>query len=340
MTGTLARNYALDNAKLFLVFLVVLGHILEPTIDTNTANKSIYLFIYIFHMPMFALISGMVSKKNLSTESIHKITVSLIIPLLVFQFLYESVEIISNGKLSNYTIHFQPYWILWYLLSLFFWRIGLYCISSFKFPLSLVLCVAILAGCFSETGYYLAISRTLTFFPFFVLGNKLTVDFLKKLNFKNSKLICGMVLFVIFCLCFVNRNIDYRWLWGSYSYPSLGYGSISGSFLRIFIYFISLIAGISFLALVPQSAPFMKLGAKNIVFVFLWHGFLIKGINGSGVTKFIESTFGLESFLPCIGIATILTFFLLNESVALYTNSIFLQPVTNMIVNVTQKRIG
>ena len=63
-----------------------------------------------------------------------------------------------------------PYWLLWYLLSLAGWRLLLPVFARLKRPLTFAVALAVAVGCASEVGYYLSLSRTLVFFPMFVLG--------------------------------------------------------------------------------------------------------------------------------------------------------------------------
>ena len=56
------KKYFIDNIKVVLIFLVVFGHLIERYIDTSNTLMGIYMFIYIFHMPLFVYISGYLSK--------------------------------------------------------------------------------------------------------------------------------------------------------------------------------------------------------------------------------------------------------------------------------------
>ncbi|WP_327582307.1 acyltransferase family protein [Nonomuraea sp. NBC_00507] len=55
------REPYLDNVKFVLAALVVIGHALRPTVDADSA-RSLYIFIYTFHMPLFVVISGYLSR--------------------------------------------------------------------------------------------------------------------------------------------------------------------------------------------------------------------------------------------------------------------------------------
>jgi fucose 4-O-acetylase-like acetyltransferase len=172
------RNLHVDNIKAVLIFLVVFGHLIEVNIANDPLLKSIWLFIYSFHMPMFALISGMFSKAVINEKQSGQLVRNIVVPLVVFELLYEGLEIIITGKPSNYFSQIAPYWLLWYLLSLLCWRLMLSVFSRIKFPLTIAIVISIIASYSDNTGYFLSISRTLTFFPLFLLGWKLGDGFL------------------------------------------------------------------------------------------------------------------------------------------------------------------
>ena len=57
------RLSAVDNAKVLLVLLVVVGHFLTPTKGSSVPlADSLYLWIFLFHMPAFAFVMGHISR--------------------------------------------------------------------------------------------------------------------------------------------------------------------------------------------------------------------------------------------------------------------------------------
>ena len=72
----------LDSLRGVLIILVVLGHILEAGFNDPLA-KMVWEVIYVFHMPAFLFVSGMLSRFNPA-----KIARGLLIPYFVFQTLY------------------------------------------------------------------------------------------------------------------------------------------------------------------------------------------------------------------------------------------------------------
>ena len=49
------RIYWYDNVKCFLMILVVIGHFVEKNAADSKVYRSIFLFIYTFHIPLFLL---------------------------------------------------------------------------------------------------------------------------------------------------------------------------------------------------------------------------------------------------------------------------------------------
>ena len=62
------RNSALDQIKGVLIFLVVFGHLIELYFHHDSVLRPLWIAIYTIHMPMFILISGMVSKAELNAH--------------------------------------------------------------------------------------------------------------------------------------------------------------------------------------------------------------------------------------------------------------------------------
>ena len=82
----------LDYARFLGIFLVIYGHALQRITDWQSVAlfKGTYDYIYLFHMPVFFVISGYLFSNN-QLEKLHrgvKILYSLILPYLLYQLLY------------------------------------------------------------------------------------------------------------------------------------------------------------------------------------------------------------------------------------------------------------
>src|SRR5665648_805103 len=143
------RNYLFDNLKVLLIVLVVLGHALK-NIDNDIVLRSIYILIFMFHMPLFIFISGYFSKNV--DKCRNNAVKQLLIPFIVFNIIwYASV---GNFKFPLYSAG----WTLWYILSLFFWRFFLKNIIKIKWILGLSIVLGLLVGIVDKYGSVLSFS--------------------------------------------------------------------------------------------------------------------------------------------------------------------------------------
>ena len=55
----------LDGIKFVLILFVIIGHFSEPFRYTSDLIGTIYTILYMFHMPLFIMLSGFFSKKSL-----------------------------------------------------------------------------------------------------------------------------------------------------------------------------------------------------------------------------------------------------------------------------------
>ncbi len=62
------RIYQFDNAKAILIFLVVIGHMTSDYVSDSYMVRSVTLWIYLFHMPAFIFLSGLVHKRYITKE--------------------------------------------------------------------------------------------------------------------------------------------------------------------------------------------------------------------------------------------------------------------------------
>ena len=117
------RDVALDGIKFFLICLVVIGHAIEPTRYTNPVSGWLYSAIYIFHMPLFIMLSGYFTKSVSSMERLNRQALKLLESyFLISIFIYLLVS-------RHYSVFIAPALSSWYILSLISWRYG-YQLSS------------------------------------------------------------------------------------------------------------------------------------------------------------------------------------------------------------------
>jgi len=281
------RDYYFDNLKLLLISLVVIGHTIEPL--TSSGNlRFLYIIIYLFHIPLFSFVAGYFSKKYAPT----KLLLNVAIPYIAFQVLYFLFNRYVLGDI-NYTFSFfTPYWLMWYLLSLLMWQLV---VPMFKFRFSIMvsLLIGILAGYDTSVSYFLSLSRTIYFFPFFLMGYKFD-----KGRFLNLMPIRPRIIIAIFGLIGISvgayslsDNIDIRFLYGSYPYAALNLNVWYAGVYRILLYTITTAFSIFLLYLIPSTSTLFTVFGSRTLNVYLLHGFIIKLMVSYNVYAYFNNDF-------------------------------------------------
>lgn len=255
------RYYLLDNLKVILIFFVVFGHVIEYYINDNSILMTLYIFIYIFHMPLFIFISGYLSKNFYKMK--RKAIRNLLIPYIIFNMIWYTAVYIGTRRAMFSVLY--PGWTLWYLLSLFFWRITLKYLIKFKHILLLSFIAGVLVGLIPSIGSILSISRTIVFLPFFLLGYYTTEEHLEKIkSFKSEYAITGILVFLLVAIYIVKNDLfNYKFLYNSYSYNALEVSLFEGTIFRIFLYFGAIIFSICVINLVPRKEQFFSKNRKG-----------------------------------------------------------------------------
>ena len=189
------RDAYLDNAKGLLIVLVVIGHAIEQAHDTMAGN-ALYLLIYSFHMPAFVLITGYLTRGFKATPRGYlKIVTTLLVPYVIFQTLHRLCSTVLAG--DPFTLRLlDPEWTLWFLLATAWWRALAPLLMKLPHRLPIAVAVSLGVGFLPELPSILAVNRTLTLLPFFVLGLSIRprhLELVKKHFARGS----GLITFVI-----------------------------------------------------------------------------------------------------------------------------------------------
>lgn len=278
------REAYFDNARWFLIILVVFGHVISPIKNDNQMLFTLYTTIYLFHMAAFILISGYFAKGFREKGYLLKIAKKTLIPYVIFQilytFFYYGADLIK-GKDAVFDFSFTtPHFALWFLLSLFCWNVLLFVFARFGWwTVAIAFAVGIAIGYVDGVDKYLSLSRTFVFFPFFLLGYYLKPAFFKKLTRTRWKVLGGIVLgalLVTFYIYSPAHSTD--WLECSYPYSHMGVSDWQGGLTRIIQYALMTLTLFSALSLMPRQHLSMTVRGRRTLYVYLLHGFIIQAI--------------------------------------------------------------
>ncbi|HAT4092644.1 TPA: acyltransferase family protein [Clostridium perfringens] len=321
------RNYLIDNSKGLLIFLVVLGHSLEFIRKDYEVARLLYVFIYEFHMPVFVFISGYLSK-NVEKGRRNAVR-NFLTPFLLFNIIWNLITLVGplflRGEFTELPSEqafsfFTPGWALWYIFAMFLWKILLPDLLKFKNIFILSIIAGIFVKLSGEFGSYMALSRTITFAPFFLAGYYSSEEKLKRfrkftrfniLNKVPSILI--LIIGVLIALIFVNySNIADEFFWADRSYSNFNIEIFTGILLYIAVYIIGFAFVYVFINLMPENQTFLSKIGKNTLSVYFLHTYFIGSI--LGLTSLMSSNSG--KLLALIVVSLIVTFILSRDGVA------------------------
>lgn len=170
------RDYLFDNAKAFLIFTVVVGHLQGDLSKSGVFPggnplwlNSLWQFIFVFHMPVFMAISGYFSKKRVQNNDWISVIDKLVIPYISFQLsLFLMQMVFDYGSTSSFSL-LEPRFGSWYIATIAAYQIITPHLLKKKhlFICSLIIALAVP---FALRGYYGGFQRLFTYYPFFLFG--------------------------------------------------------------------------------------------------------------------------------------------------------------------------
>ena len=271
----MARDNRIDSLKGFLIILVIMGHVITTLNNVNIVNHAVMGLIYVFHMPLFILISGYLTKspEKQKASDLWRSILNIFVTLVVFQVLSGLMVLAVGGDVIS-SIKVFPFGILWYLLSLIFWRIMLYytpkaILNRPILYLSIALIASLLCG-LTHLGRFLSLQRTLNFYFFFLLGYYYRQGALSTQWWKNNMLhlatavILLPIIFILFPRCGNIMN-------GADHYP------VSGLPEKALILICSTAMSLLVFNIV-RDFKWLRVIGKDSLFHYLYHIFIVSGL--------------------------------------------------------------
>lgn len=279
-----------------MIFLVLFCHFIEKMYTSwqdDVIIRYLYYFIYLFHMPVFIFISGYFSKKN-NSEKYYKNTISnCLIPYIIFNFLYCLMG--SKGDILGSLLGFTyPQWTLWFLMSLFLWRLLVKPISMFKSAFFLSVLLSLYVG-FTKLGDFLSLARTFSFFPFFIAGYLLPEQYIEKIrSLKKLYAFFAFALAVASLLVIQKFGVRISALYMSTPYS--GMSGIASIGIRLLIIATGFLCIGGFISIISEKHSIISSIGKNSVLIYLVH---------SGIIRALKKVFAIKikNGLVCIAFA-------------------------------------
>jgi len=279
-TGAAKKRVAyLDNARFWVMILVVIGHPLLY-LTSLPAARFLYYWIYLFHMPLFALVSGYISRNFVGTRKQLRRTVGT---LVVPYFIIESTYQVLNRRLAEHNgnpidgpmMLLSPKWVAWFLAALFIWRLSTPLWRALRHPIIVSVLISVLAP-LTEIPNVLAMHKALGMLPFYVIGMHFTMKRFHRLSETRARLGAGAVIVVSMVSCWFGApHWDLRWQKWRLSYAELHVTPLEGMLYRSLLLAAGVALCLAILSLVPWRRSWTSPLGERTLYCYLLHGFVV-----------------------------------------------------------------
>lgn len=285
-----------DNARFASVVLVVMGHAIQrQTLDSDNA-LTLYLFIYGFHMPAFAVISGYFSKASPpGTRQMRRLLTDFVVPYVIFETIWSLVQFLVEGRpVFNPT---EPSWTLWFLLALAIFRLVLPYLVLLRWPLVWAVLLSVGVGYLPNVDSTFSLSRAIGILPFFVLGWSMrqwgVIERWRELGASSVWAWRALALGVFAAwLGAVAVNIELfrtvklqQWFFYDDAYPDIGAPQWWAGLVRLGLIVLAAVLSAAFLVLIPRRETFFSAFGQATMYVYLLHSFVLYPLRESGVLR-------------------------------------------------------
>ena len=146
------RDSFFDNAKYLAIVLVAMAHSWEPLKGDSRVLEGVYTVVYTFHMPAFIIISGYFSRSfDMRPDRLRRLVTGVLVPYVVFETAYSLFKRYGDHDPGMAITLLDPWYLTWFLVALFIWRLTTPLWRIARWPLPLALGIAMLASGRSST---------------------------------------------------------------------------------------------------------------------------------------------------------------------------------------------
>lgn len=309
------RDCWFDNAKAFLILLVVIGHMSEDLVSgchftdgVPAWLSTLFKSIYVIHMPVFLIVSGRFAKNRIDKNDWVSVVNKLLVPYLVLQtVMMLFIGLTAFSSLSNFS-YLSPLFGCWYIFTIMIYQFITPHLKKFKalFAISLVVAIG------SQFAYGIPMGgfmRVLTYYPFFLFGyysNNWDLSFCKKTWFRIISVMAFVTLFMFVWLKPHWFKAEALTLKRVYSVIATYFGDpteLKFLLLTLFRY----AAGFTFffftLGISPTRKTFLSYTGQYSVYIYTLHLFVVVLIRTLekkyGILDFFNTDFKAAIYILC-----------------------------------------
>lgn len=269
------RESLFDNIKAVMLILVAMGHTLDPFITSqDSLFRYIMQYIYLFHMPMFAFVTGYFTKDGQKARetAVRKV----LIPYLLIQSVYILAALIFMyaGAASYNDDVFKPSILLptspmYYLLCVFIWKLMVRDLQRLRFPMILSVLAGVFISIIENDEFHIGVGASFSLLIFFVLGTKCTertIQYIRKIPKAVGMAVMILGIVPAICLPYNFRNVRF-------TYHYVGLDNVTGIIYRLLFYLIAVAMIFAIVNLFPQRRCFLSRIGENSIIVYAGSSF-------------------------------------------------------------------
>ncbi|MEU6989556.1 acyltransferase family protein [Streptomyces sp. NPDC046465] len=273
------RDAFFDNAKYLAIVLVAMAHAWEPLTDHSRAAEALYMTVYTFHMPAFILISGYFSRSfDMRPDRLKRLVTGVAVPYVIFEIAYSLFKRWADDDPSQPISLLDPWYLTWFLVALFVWRLTVPLWKIVRWPVPLALAIAMLAVISPDIGDDLDLQRVLQFMPFFVLGLFMKPEYFQLVRRREVRILSVPVFAGALLLAYwAAPRMTSVWFYRRDSAQELGVPWWVGIVMTLALFGCSVVLTACFFAWVPRRKMWFTVLGAGTLYGYLLHGFIAKG---------------------------------------------------------------
>ncbi len=268
------RNFMFDSFRGLLIWSIPISHFTRVGGHFSSASLSgiVYITINVFVMQAFMFLSGYFSKKpDRARQSAFK---TFMLPYLVFTVVFYYFRMFYFGR-ANLDFLTPPF-ALWFLFSVFFYRLLLKDIVKIPYAMVWFSLLYIVAGQVIYFNDFLALGRTVSYFPFFLLGyycSRERLESLQKLKGWQSAVLGTVLLGISYLLAFkLQLPVGFYLL--KTSAAEIGIEWWMDILMRILIYVLACAWIVLMINIIPDKKTYLTYVGMNTMPIYIFHLFV------------------------------------------------------------------
>lgn len=266
----------LDNARFWAMILVVIGHPLLYLTSLHS-GRSLYFWIYLVHMPLFAMLSGYISRNFRATpQQVQRTVSTLVIPYLIVEPAYQVLHRHYTGHPDPYML-LSPQWVAWFLAALFVWRLSTPIWRNLRHPILVSILISVLVP-LTEVPNVLALPKVLGMLPFYVIGMHMTLERFQRLAATRVRVASVAFLIAVGVASWLFSN-HWALSWTKwrhrYDEDPLSVVPVQGIATRSVLLAVGILMCFAILALIPWAQSRVSPLGGRTLYCYLLHGFVV-----------------------------------------------------------------